>query len=99
LPNVREERVSTYWPEFAQQGKEEITVRQLLSHQAGLFALDEPIDRSLLEDFDRLAVVLARQKPTWTPGNRIYSVSNALGVPRGRAPSQGSVAECGRNGR
>ena len=37
-----EERVCTYWPEFAQQGKERITVRQLLAHQAGLFALDEP---------------------------------------------------------
>ena len=32
-----EQRVSTYWPEFAQQGKESITVRQLLAHQAGLF--------------------------------------------------------------
>ena len=36
-----EERVCTYWPEFAQQGKEKITVRQLLAHQAGLFAFDE----------------------------------------------------------
>ena len=35
-----DERVCTYWPEFAQQGKERITVRQLLAHQAGLFALD-----------------------------------------------------------
>src|SRR5678815_5977995 len=35
-----EERVCTYWPEFAQQGKERITVRQLLAHQAGLYALD-----------------------------------------------------------
>jgi CubicO group peptidase (beta-lactamase class C family) len=35
-----DERVSTYWLEFAQQGKEKITVRQLLAHQAGLFALD-----------------------------------------------------------
>ena len=34
-----EERVCAYWPEFAQQGKERITVRQLLAHQAGLFAL------------------------------------------------------------
>jgi len=33
-----EERVATYWPEFAQQGKQNITVRQLLAHQAGLFA-------------------------------------------------------------
>jgi CubicO group peptidase (beta-lactamase class C family) len=65
-----EERVCTYWPEFAQHGKERITVRQLLAHQAGLYALDEPIDRSLLKDLDRLAVVLARQKPVWEPGTR-----------------------------
>jgi CubicO group peptidase (beta-lactamase class C family) len=65
-----EERVAHYWPEFAQNGKEAITVRQLLAHQAGLFALDEPIDRALLADFDRLARVLARQRPAWTPGTR-----------------------------
>lgn len=65
-----EERVSNYWPEFAQQGKERITVRQLLSHQAGLYALDVPVEKSLVADLDRLAVVLARQKPTWEPGTR-----------------------------
>ena len=65
-----EERVATYWPEFAQQGKEKITVRQLLAHQAGLFAFDEPVDRSVVADLDRLAVVLARQKPAWEPGTR-----------------------------
>jgi CubicO group peptidase (beta-lactamase class C family) len=65
-----EERVSAYWPEFAQQNKGRITVRQLLAHQAGLFELNEPIDRSLLADPDRLAVVLARQKPAWEPGRR-----------------------------
>jgi CubicO group peptidase (beta-lactamase class C family) len=65
-----EERVCTYWPEFARRGKERITVRQLLAHQAGLFALDEPIDRSVVADFDRLAIVLARQKPKWEPGAR-----------------------------
>ena len=65
-----EERVSAYWPEFAQQGKGQITVRQLLAHQAGLFELNEPIDRGLLADLDRLAVVLARQKPAWEPGTR-----------------------------
>ena len=51
-----EERVATYWPEFAQHGKEKITVRQLLAHQAGLFAFDEPVDRSVVADLDRLAV-------------------------------------------
>ena len=65
-----EERIANYWPEFAQQGKGDITVRQLLAHQAGLFALDEPVDRSLVSDLDRLAVVLARQRPAWAPGTR-----------------------------
>src|SRR5947207_8077628 len=40
-----EERVATYWPEFAQLVKKTITVRQLLAHQAGLFAFSEPVDR------------------------------------------------------
>ena len=59
--------VCRYWPEFAQHGKDTITVRQLLAHQAGLFAIDEPADRAVLEDFDRLAAVLARQTPAWPP--------------------------------
>lgn len=65
-----EERVATYWPEFAQHGKERITVRQLLAHQAGLFAFDEPVDRATIADLDRLAIVLARQTPAWEPGTR-----------------------------
>jgi CubicO group peptidase (beta-lactamase class C family) len=65
-----DERVCAYWPEFAQQGKERVTVRQLLAHQAGLFAIDEPVDRSMVADLNRLAVVLARQKPAWEPGTR-----------------------------
>ena len=65
-----DERVSTYWPEFAQQGKERITVRQLLAHQAGLYVLDAPLDRDLISDLDRLAIVLARQAPAWKPGTR-----------------------------
>ena len=65
-----DEFVCTYWPEFAQNGKEKITVRQLLAHQAALFALDVPLDRNLVGDLDRLAEVLARQKPAWEPGTR-----------------------------
>jgi len=65
-----DERVSAYWPEFAQKGKERVTVRQLLSHQAGLFALDERPTRSLVADPDQLAEVLARQEPRWPPGTR-----------------------------
>src|SRR5215204_7167124 len=65
-----DERVSTYWPEFGQCGKQRITVRQLLAHQAGLYALDEPLTRGLVSDLDRLAIVLARQRPAWEPGTR-----------------------------
>jgi membrane protease YdiL (CAAX protease family) len=65
-----DERVCTYWPEFAQRGKERITVRQLLAHQAGLFALNPPVDRGVVADLDRLAIVLARQRPAWPPGTR-----------------------------
>ncbi|HSF15995.1 MAG TPA: serine hydrolase domain-containing protein [Vicinamibacteria bacterium] len=65
-----EEPVAMYWPEFAQNGKETITVRQLLAHQAGLFAFDEPVDRSVVADLARLAAVMARHKPAWEPGTR-----------------------------
>lgn len=65
-----DERVAAYWPEFAQKGKEKITVRQLLAHQAGLFAFDEPVDRDVVADLDRLAAVMARQAPAWPPGAR-----------------------------
>jgi CubicO group peptidase (beta-lactamase class C family) len=65
-----DERICVYWPEFAQHGKERITVRQLLAHQAGLFALDDAVDRSVVGNLDRLAVVLARQRPAWLPGRR-----------------------------
>jgi CubicO group peptidase (beta-lactamase class C family) len=65
-----EERVAHYWPEFAQQGKGEITVRQLLGHEAGLPVVDEPLTPGILRDFDRLAAVIARQRPLWEPGRR-----------------------------
>jgi CubicO group peptidase (beta-lactamase class C family) len=65
-----DERVARYWPEFAQNGKREITVRQLLSHRAGLAALDEPLERDVLGRPDELTARLARQAPLWEPGQR-----------------------------
>src|SRR5437899_11868637 len=78
-----DERVCAYWPEFAQHGKERITVRQLLAHQAGLFAINEPVDRSIVADLDRMAVVLARQKPAWEPGTRQAYPALTLGFYEG----------------
>jgi CubicO group peptidase (beta-lactamase class C family) len=62
--------VARYWPEFAQNGKGAITVRQLLGHEAGLVFVDENLSLEKLGDLDYLARVLARQTPSWTPGTR-----------------------------
>lgn len=78
-----DERIAAYWPEFGQNGKERITVRQLLAHQAGLFAFDEPVDKSLIADLDRLAVVLARQTPAAPPGSRQSYHALTLGFYQG----------------
>lgn len=62
--------VSTHWPEFSQHGKKQITIRQLLSHQAGLHKFKGQADRNLIADPDRLESVLAQQKPAWPPGTQ-----------------------------
>ncbi|MCC7385102.1 MAG: beta-lactamase family protein [Deltaproteobacteria bacterium] len=72
--------VARYWPEFAQGGKEAITIRQLLGHEAGLVWLDEDISIDRLRDFDDLARVLARQKPAWKPGTRYGYHAMTIGL-------------------
>ncbi len=62
--------VARYWPEFAQNGKQSITVRQILAHEAGLVLLDEDLPIARMSDLDDVARVLARQKPSWEPGTR-----------------------------
>jgi CubicO group peptidase (beta-lactamase class C family) len=57
--------VSEFWPEFAQAGKEKITLAQLLSHQAGLCALDARVD---ILDYGSVISALEAQKPLWSPG-------------------------------
>ncbi len=65
-----DEKVAAYWPEFAANGKEDITVRTLLSHQAGLCAIDTPMDVETLASADAVAAAIGPQKPAWTPGER-----------------------------
>ncbi len=62
--------VACYWPEFARHGKEAITVRQLLAHQAGLCAIDQPLDARRLANLDLVADAIASQRPAWDPGTR-----------------------------
>src|SRR3954469_4765570 len=65
-----DERVATYWPEFAQAGKEDITVRQLLAHQAGLAVINRELSVEDLAALDVVADALAAQAPAWEPGTR-----------------------------
>ena len=59
------QRVAEFWPEFAQAGKGKITLSQLLSHQAGLCALDQRVD---VLDYDAVIRALEAQEPLWPPG-------------------------------
>jgi CubicO group peptidase (beta-lactamase class C family) len=65
-----DEPVATYWPEFAQNGKESITLRHTLSHQSGLAALDRRLDLATAADLEARAALLAAQRPLWQPGTR-----------------------------
>ncbi|UCM89727.1 serine hydrolase domain-containing protein [Streptomyces marincola] len=60
--------VAEYWPEFAANGKADIPVRWLLSHQAGLVALDEPLPLAEALAWEPMAAALAAQRTLWTPG-------------------------------
>ncbi len=62
--------VASYWPEFAQAGKERIPVRWLLSHRAGLPALREILPGEALYDWDAMCTALAAEEPWWTPGEQ-----------------------------
>lgn len=58
-------RVAEIWPEFAQNGKEAITIGELLSYRAGLAALDDQVP---ILNYDAVIDALARQSPLWPPG-------------------------------
>ena len=63
-----DEPIATYWPEFAAQGKEGVTLAQVLGHTAGVPGWDPPITPEVLYDWDRAAAALAAQALWWEPG-------------------------------
>jgi CubicO group peptidase (beta-lactamase class C family) len=62
--------VAQYWPEFAAAGKATLPVRYLLSHQAGLPAVEKPLPEEVLYDWTAMTAALAEQKPWWEPGTQ-----------------------------
>ena len=57
-------RVAEVWPEFAQSGKDQITIAELLSHRAGLSVLSHPVD---VWDYEGVVSALAAEPPHWKP--------------------------------
>ena len=57
-------RVAEVWPEFAQSGKDRVTIAQLMSHQAGLSVLSDPV---AVWDYELVVQALAAEAPHW-PG-------------------------------
>jgi CubicO group peptidase (beta-lactamase class C family) len=62
--------VVDYWPEFAANGKEEIPVSYLLSHQAGLAWIDGEMTAEEAFSWDPVVAALANQRPAWEPGSQ-----------------------------
>lgn len=60
--------VATYWPEFAKNGKDDITVAHLLSHQAGLAWVDGRMTLEEMLSWEPVIEALEDQKPHWEPG-------------------------------
>lgn len=72
--------VAQYWPEFAAGDKDRVTVRQLLSHQAGLPQAVPLLSHDEMGDTIRAAAVLAEQRPLWRPGAAFGYHGVSIGV-------------------
>ncbi|MBK4990394.1 serine hydrolase domain-containing protein [Pseudomonas sp. S36] len=96
--------VANYWPEFAQAGKQAITLRQLLSHRAGLPAIREVLPAEALYDWQAMVDVLAREEPWWVPGTEHgyaaitygWLIGELIRRADGRAPGDSIVARTAR---
>lgn len=62
--------VARYWPEFAAAGKENLPLRYVLDHRAGLPYLTEPLPRGAIFDWAAMTGAIARQAPVWNPGEK-----------------------------
>ena len=74
-----DKRVCDYWPEFSENGKENIKVRTLLSHRAGLYGWREPLDETDFYKWDYICELLARQKPYHAPDKEICYHPKTIG--------------------
>jgi CubicO group peptidase (beta-lactamase class C family) len=71
--------VSHHWPEFAAEGKRDVSVRTLLAHRAGLPALRRRLSDDTIYDWDAMTAALAAERPWWEPGSAHGYHVNTLG--------------------
>ncbi len=71
--------VAKYWPQFAQAGKEELPVRYLLSHQAGLPAVEAMLPPGSTTNWELMVDTLAALAPLWPPGEKIVYHATTYG--------------------
>ena len=81
--------VVRYWPEFGQAGKERITFRQLISHQAGLPVIDVPLGPTATLEWETMVHALEVQAPVWEPGDEARLPRIDLGMAGGRGDPAG----------
>jgi len=62
--------VSCYWPEYAQNGKEETLVSMLLDHTSGLPHVKTPVKQGGFYDYDHMVSLIEKEAPFWRPGTR-----------------------------
>ncbi|MCO8255940.1 beta-lactamase family protein [Haladaptatus sp. AB618] len=74
-----DDTVATHWPAFGQNGKDEITIRELLAHQGGVAAPRRKLNPERIADTETLSSMLASKRPEWTPGRRHGYHSFTLG--------------------
>ena len=92
-----DKRVCDYWPEFSENGKENIKVRSLLSHRAGLYGWREPLDETDFYKWDYVCELLAKQKPFHKPDEEICYHPKTIGFLVGELIKRITKKSVGKN--
>jgi len=63
--------IAQYWPEFAANGKERVTVRHALTHTAGVPQLPADVTPEMMTDWEAMCAAIAAHAPLWAPGTKV----------------------------
>jgi CubicO group peptidase (beta-lactamase class C family) len=69
--HVSNSNFTEFWPAFAKNGKENITVECVLTHKAGLPVFDKQITLDIARDHEKIAKIIEEQTPLWDTSKRL----------------------------